>query len=212
MALGLRSWGAGMPQSAGGSHGFTPRLSRVFRENYPSFRPPAKSAVMRLPLFVTLGLSLELACGATLPSLTHTRVKLHDGAGSRRGNPKSSALTLEKPVAKQKVPPALEGVAVPFVSIDPTNQTLQLHPAALEALGRVPAPVCVLGMSGTARDGKSTWLNMYAQWLRNRWETNAVEATRDFDVGHDLDTCTTGGWMQILTGSERQPLLPGSCV
>ena len=165
---------------------------------------------MRLPLFVTLGLSLELACGATLPSLTHTRVKLHDGAGSRRGNPKSSALTLEKPVAKQKVPPALEGVAVPFVSIDPTNQTLQLHPAALEALGRVPAPVCVLGMSGTARDGKSTWLNMYAQWLRNRWETNAVEATRDFDVGHDLDTCTTGGWMQILTGSERQPLLPGS--
>ena len=167
---------------------------------------------MRLPLFITLGLSLELACGATLPSLTHTRVKLHDGASSRRGIPKSSALTLEKPVAKQNFPPALEGVAVPFVSIDPTNQTLQLHPAALEALGRVPAPVCVLGMSGTARDGKSTWLNMYAQWLRNRWATNAVEATRDFDVGHDLDTCTTGGWMQILTGSEREPLLPGTHI
>ena len=159
---------------------------------------------MRLPLFITLGLSLELACGATLTSLTHTRVKLHDGI------PKSSALTLEKPLANQKVAPALEGVAVPFVSIDPANQTLQLHPAALEALGRVPAPVCVLGMSGTARDGKSTWLNMYAQWLRNRWATNAVEATRDFDVGHDLDTCTTGGWMQILTGSEREPLLPGT--
>jgi len=144
--------------------------------------------------------------------LTHTRVKLHDGASGRRGIPKSSALARQQPtpVAKQEVAPLLEGVAVPFVSIDPTNQTLQLHPAALEALGRVPAPVCVLGMAGTARDGKSTWLNMYAQWLRKRWETNAVAATRDFVVGHDLDTCTTGGWMQIFTGSEREPLLPGT--
>ena len=160
---------------------------------------------LTLPLVV--GLSTGPASGATLPSLTHTRVKPHDGG--RPVSAQSSALTLEKPLVAQKVPPALEGVAVPFVSIDPSNQTLQLHPAALETLGRVPAPVCVLGMSGTARDGKSTWLNMYAQWLRNRWATNAVEATRDFDVGHDLDTCTTGGWMQILTGSEREPLLPG---
>ena len=86
-----------------------------------------------------LGLSLELASGATLPSLPHTRVKPHDGG--RPVSAQSSALTLEKPLTNQKVPLALEGVAVPFVSIDPSNQTLQLHPAALESLGRVPAPV-----------------------------------------------------------------------
>merc|ERR1740117_281901 len=167
--------------------------------------------MLRLLLLLAVALSLDPACGATLPSLTHSRVKLHGAATSgRRGIPQGSALTRQSPVAKQELPPLQEGVAVPFVSIDPTNQTLQLHPAALEALGRVPAPVCVLGMSGTARDGKSTWLNMYAQWLRTRWETNVGAATRDFDVGHDLDTCTTGGWMQIFTGSDREPLLPGT--
>ena len=167
--------------------------------------------MLRLLLLLAVALSLDPVCGAILPSLTHSRVKLHGAATSgRRGIPQGSALTRQSPVAKQELPPLQEGIAVPFVSIDPTNQTLQLHPAALEALGRVPAPVCVLGMSGTARDGKSTWLNMYAQWLRTRWETNVGAATRDFDVGHDLDTCTTGGWMQIFTGSDREPLLPGT--
>lgn len=155
-----------------------------------------------------LACGLAPAGGATLPSLVQTRVKL-----SGVPPPPASSRIQKATVLSPRQPPAAplqEGVAVPFVTIDPTNQTLRLHPATLEALGRAPAPICVLGMSGTARDGKSTWLNMYSQWLRERWTTNAGAANRDFDVGHDLDTCTEGGWLKIFTGSETQPILPGT--
>ena len=155
-----------------------------------------------------LACGLAPAGGATLPSLVQTRVKL-----SGVPPPPASSRIQKATVLSPRQPPAAplqEGVAVPFVTIDPTNQTLRLHPATLEALGRAPAPICVLGMSGTARDGKSTWLNMYSQWLRERWTTNAGPANRDFDVGHDLDTCTEGGWLKIFTGSETQPILPGT--
>ena len=53
---------------------------------------------------------------------------------------------------------------------------------------------------------------MYARWLREHWATNAKSATArgDFEVGHDLDTCTTGGWLQLFTGTEAEPVLPGT--
>ena len=86
---------------------------------------------------------------------------------------------------------------LPFVSID-ANQSLALHPAALNALASAPAPVCVLAMAGTARDGKSSWLNMYTEYLRSAWPTQA--SASPFEACHDLDTCTAGGALRILTG------------
>ena len=95
---------------------------------------------------------------------------------------------------------------LPFVSID-ANQSLALHPAALNALASAPAPVCVLAMAGTARDGKSSWLNMYTEYLRSAWPTQA--SASPFEACHDLDTCTAGGALRILTGENGAPL-PGT--
>merc|ERR1719478_1816704 len=50
---------------------------------------------------------------------------------------------------------------------------------------------------------------MYSRWLRSQWMT-AGSASRDFEVGHDMDTCTKGTSIQIFMGSEREPVLPGT--
>jgi len=100
------------------------------------------------------------------------------------------------------------GAAFPFVRIE-ENQTLSFNQAALHVLSALPAPVCVLSMSGTARDGKSTWLNMYDDWLRMQWGIRSRGNANGFKVGHDLDTCTEGSWMRVLKGKDGAPL-PGT--
>ena len=94
------------------------------------------------------------AHGATLPSLVQTRFKLHAGPAQQRVQKESvSVLASNWRALAQAAPRAEveEGVSMPLVSIEPSNQTLQIHPAALQALARAPAPVCVLGVTGTAR-------------------------------------------------------------
>ena len=107
------------------------------------------------PLYLKLAFPLLLAAaahGATLPSLVQTRFKLHTGPTQQRVH-KGSVLSSNWRALAQAAPPAEveEGVSMPLVSIEPSNQTLQIHPTALQALARAPAPVCVLGVTGTAR-------------------------------------------------------------
>ena len=84
------------------------------------------------------------------------------------------------------VPSAAHG-AMPFVSIDASNQTLNIHPAALHALASAPAPICVLSIAGGAQEGKSAWLNMFSHWLLERWPTvGATDAGAPFKVGRSI--------------------------
>ena len=62
-----------------------------------------------------------------------------------------------------------DGAAMPLVGIDPANQTLSLQASAVEHLSQLPGPVCSVSLVGTARDGKSTWLNLYASYIRSIW-------------------------------------------
>lgn len=88
--------------------------------------------------------------------------------------------------------------AIPFISIA-ANQTLEVDHAALRAIADLPAPVCVMTMSGTARDGQSTFLNMYSQWLRTNWAADGGQSL-GFTVGHDLDACTNGAHVRLFRG------------
>ena len=106
----------------------------------------------------------------------------------------------------------VDGVALPFVQIDPRNQTLALQPTALHAISRLPAPVCALSVTGTARDGKSSWLNFYSHHLRSVWATGAPSEGGGFEVGHDFDTCTAGGWVRTFTGAQGEPLPGTDCA
>ena len=75
-----------------------------------------------------LACGLAPAGGATLPSLVQTRVKL-----SGVPPPPASSRIQKATVLSPRQPPAAplqEGVAVPFVTIDPTNQTLRAAPPA----------------------------------------------------------------------------------
>ena len=53
-------------------------------------------------------------------------------------------------------------------TIDGGNQSLSINPAALDALATAPGPVCVMSVAGGALEGKSAWLNMLSDWLRER--------------------------------------------
>ena len=100
------------------------------------------------------------------------------------------------------VPLAAHG-AMPFVSIDASNQTLNIHPAALHALASAPAPICVLSIAGGAQEGKSAWLNMFSHWLRERWPTvGATDAGAPFKIGRSIfdDDSTQGAWLRVFTG------------
>ena len=100
------------------------------------------------------------------------------------------------------VPSAAHG-AMPFVSIDASNQTLNIHPAALHALASAPAPICVLSIAGGAQEGKSAWLNMFSHWLLERWPTvGAMDAGAPFKVGRSIfdDDSTQGAWLRVFTG------------
>jgi hypothetical protein len=100
------------------------------------------------------------------------------------------------------VPSAAHG-AMPFVSIDASNQTLNIHPAALHALASAPAPICVLSIAGAAQEGKSAWLNMFSHWLRERWPTvGATDAGVPFKIGRSIfdDDSTQGAWLRVFTG------------
>ena len=80
-----------------------------------------------------LACGLAPAGGATLPSLVQTRVKL-----SGVPPPPASSRIQKATVLSPRQPPAAplqEGVAVPFVTIDPTNQTLRAAPPALLRAG-----------------------------------------------------------------------------
>lgn len=132
-----------------------------------------------------------------------SRVALRFSSPAR---PTKPAIADVSALTQPKVP--LTTSAMPFVTIDPSNQTLSLEPTALHALADLPAPVCVLGMTGTARDGKSTFLNMFSQWLRTHWATEGGQGS-GFNVGHDLDTCTDGAWVRLFRGRDGEPL-PGT--
>lgn len=123
------------------------------------------------------------------------------------------------PAASPK--PALEGAlvhptnspiteaAMPLIRVVKANQTLAVEHTAMHSLASLPGPICVLGMTGTARDGKSTFLNMFAHWLRSRWSTGNGQGA-SFPVGHDLDTCTDGAWIRIFQGRGENPSAPPS--
>eukprot|EP00966_Prymnesium_polylepis_P268214 6196263-Prymnesium_polylepis.1 len=141
----------------------------------------------------TLAASKSLQIAAS--PIQNSRVALRFSSPSRPTKPAIGDVSALTHPAKS--PPTSN--AVPFVTIDPSNQTLAIEPAAMRALADLPAPVCVLGLTGTARDGKSTFLNIFSHWLRANWAVEGGQGT-DFNVGHDLDTCTGGAWVRLFRG------------
>ena len=98
--------------------------------------------------------------------------------------------------------------AMPFLSVNPSNHTLVLEPAALQALASLPAPLCVLSVAGAAHEGKSSLLNMFSHWVTRRWETTQG-AGDDFKVASGLfDAGTDGAWLRVFTGKDGP--LPGT--
>ena len=70
-----------------------------------------------------------------------------------------------------------EGATLPLLLFHQNNQTVSPQESALLALARLPAPVCVLSALGSARDGKSSWLNLFSLWLRAHWDTAGASGT-----------------------------------
>jgi hypothetical protein len=102
-----------------------------------------------------------------------------------------------------------EGATLPLLTIHPVNQSLTAHEPALAALARLPAPVCVLSAVGGARDGKSSWLNLFSDWLRAHWATTGSSGGA-FSVEHGLLGAGTNKiWLQTMTGEHGEPF-PGT--
>jgi len=89
-----------------------------------------------------------------------------------------------------------EGATLPLLLFHPNNQSVSPQEPALLALARLPAPVCVLSALGSARDGKSSWLNLFSHWLRSHWDTSGSSGTA-FAVDHDLMGAGTSGVHRI---------------
>lgn len=92
--------------------------------------------------------------------------------------------------------------AMPLFSIEASNQSLAIHHTALRALAALPAPICVLSVSGGPHEGKSSFLNMFSHWLGERWPTEGPgDAAPNFYVGNSIfDTGTEGAWLRVFTG------------
>ena len=120
---------------------------------------------------------------------------------------RTAAAGLELSSAREPRPVEVHG-AMPFVSVDPSNQTLSVNPDALQALAALPAPICVMSIGGAAQEGKSSWLNMFSHWLLERWPTvGAAEAGGNFKVGQSIfDTGNGGASIRLFTGKgTREP-------
>lgn len=101
-----------------------------------------------------------------------------------------------------------DGAPLPLLRHHPSNGTLALNEAALHALARLPAPLCVVSAVGPARDGKSTWLNLFYHHLRDRWPATTTSSAGNFGVDHNvLGAGTEGLWMRHLSapGGARLP-------
>lgn len=168
--------------------------------------------------------TLQGAAGA-LPVLSSARTPVALGdrrtlVGQNRGYspPASTAVDADEPSSETALLPVSNNIlswgAMPFASVDSSNQTLSVHAPALHALAALPAPICVLSVAGPAHEGKSSWLNMFSHWLSERW-TTVGGAGKDFKVGSSIfDAGTEGAWMRLFTGKGacsaarqlRQPL------
>ena len=110
-------------------------------------------------------------------------------------------------LAAQELAPEHAHGAMPLIHVEPTNQTLAINHTALDALAALPAPICVLAMGGGAHEGKSAWLNMFSQWIRERWQTVGDQTTAaNFKVGDSvLDRGTEGAWIRLFSGQGARP-------
>jgi len=103
------------------------------------------------------------------------------------------------------------GSPMPLVTIA-DDQTLSVHPPTLRTLARLQGPICVLAVSGGAHEGKSTFLNMFADWVSKLWST-AGEPGKGFKVGGNIfDTGTEGAWLRVFSSKEGQPLPGTQCT
>lgn len=165
--------------------------------------------LLLLPSLLLLLSLLESAGGASLPALANARGFFRPLGFS---NPKTFRQTSKQKgtdlVPRQAGFQGVDGVALPLVRIE-KNQTLTIQHPALNAIRSLPGPICVLGMTGTARDGKSSFLNMYSTWVRTNWPTSVKTEASAFQVGHDLDTCTEGAWIRTFRSEDGQPF-PGT--
>ncbi|KAL1523180.1 hypothetical protein AB1Y20_018134 [Prymnesium parvum] len=166
-----------------------------------------RAAALLLPIFLAAS-SVAKPLQIAQSPLLNSRVALRASSASR--TPAKKPVVGNVAALKQTSTAPVSGSAMPFVKIDAMNQTLVAEPAALQALAALPAPVCVMSMAGTARDGKSTFLNMYSQWLTSTWATDGKHGA-GFNVGHDLDTCTDGAWIRLFHGRDGQPLPNTEC-
>ena len=159
-----------------------------------------------LRLVVLLLLLAGDAAGVSMQSIATSRLRFTQPPSRQPATSKTLTLSTagRRPPTRTQ---AETSSAMPLVTLG-ANQTLEVEAAALRALANLPAPICVMAMAGTARDGKSSFLNMFAQWLRARWGA-AGAAGGDFEVGHDYDTCTSGAWLRLLTSQDGEPF-PGT--
>lgn len=158
---------------------------------------------------ITLLVFLTTGSGKSLTSLSNTRVAHR--LISVRTPPAPSTKeplvgdALNDGALSHATAPQTVDAAMPFIRIEATNQTLVVERAAVRALASLPGGVCVIGMAGTARDGKSSFLNMLSHLLRSRWSSENVQGSY-FPVGHDLDACTEGAWIRLFRGRGGKPL------
>lgn len=127
-----------------------------------------------------------------------------------RSESASSTLSVARNFFEDALAPAVGALsgAMPFLTVDPANNTLTLEPAAWQALATMPAPVCVLSVAGAAHEGKSSLLNMFSHWINERWAT-VQGAGDDFKVAASLfDGGTDGAWLRVFTGKDGP--LPGT--
>lgn len=148
--------------------------------------------------------STRFRMSARQQSVGPSRALLAPPRHERHASPSMNALAMPLGVN-------LEGSTLPFLHLSSVNQSLALQDAAMAALARLPGPMCTLSVVGTARDGKSSWLNMYSQWLRTAWPEATRHAPSSFEVEHDAyGTGTLGSWLRVFSSGEEGELLPGS--
>ena len=70
---------------------------------------------------------------------------------------------------------------------DVTRSTLNLNPKAVDILKSISGPVCVVGIVGPCRSGKS--------YVLSRLISSVGETKCHFDLGHEFDPKTMGIWM-----------------
>ena len=148
-------------------------------------------------LLATALVAVPLGGASMLPALSNFKV-----APVYMGSSRSLVRmrTLEAVEGKEVVSPAEFAGAIPFASVDPSNHSITLNPAALQALSALPAPICVMPIAGAAYQGKSSLLNMFSHWLTQQWDT-VQSAGADFSVrSRAFSPGTKGAHIRLFTG------------